>query len=57
MKAVHRLFILHTGPALQSARKRCLQDIFGDGSGFDTPFQEGQKPPVSSNQLRYRLGR
>ena len=53
----HNLFILHAGPALQSARKRCLQDVFGGGSGLDAPLQEGQKLPVSANQLRYRLGR
>jgi hypothetical protein len=52
----HNLFILHTGPALQSAHKRRLQDFFGGGSGLDTPLEEGQKLAVSLHELRQRFG-
>ena len=53
----HHLFIVHAGASLQSACEGCLQNVFGDCSGLDTPFQEGQKLPVSFHQLRYGLGR
>jgi transposase len=49
--------IRHTTSSFQSARKRCLQDIFGGGPGLDAPFQERQKLAVAGNQLRKGFGR
>ena len=57
IKPGDHLLILHPSPALQSARKRRLQDIFGCRSGLDAPFQKRQKLPMSFNQLRNRFRR
>jgi hypothetical protein len=50
IKPGNHLLILHPRPALQSARKRRLEDIFGGCSRFDASFEERQKLPVSANQ-------
>ena len=41
--------ILDPHPALQSARKGRLEDIFGNRSRFDSPFEECQKFAVSAH--------
>jgi len=46
----NHLLVLHLCPALQSARKRRLENIFGGRSRFDASFQERQKFPMSVNQ-------
>lgn len=50
VKPGNNVLIIHTRPALQSARERGLQDIFSGRSRFDASFEERQKLPVRVNQ-------
>ena len=43
-------FVAHFGATLQAPDKGRLQDVFGDGSGFDAGFEEGQELAVTIDQ-------
>lgn len=56
IKPGNHLLLRHFGAVLQAARKRRLENIFRNGSGFDAPFEEAQKTAVCANQPVNRVG-